>query len=87
MFILTNGLIICRSTFESSYDMVTPPPATPAGNPPASSTPTIAATQNTEAQTPTVRRTRTKTPAKRMVLKSSKLGPPFTTNPKKRKSL
>jgi len=85
MFILTGGLIICRSAFESSYDMATPPPTTPAGNPPASPTQTTTTTQKAEAEAPTIRWTRTKTPTKKMVLKFYKLGLLFTTYPKKRK--
>jgi len=57
----------------------TPAAATPTGNP----APTTATTQKTEAQAP--RRTRTKRVVKRKLVKSSKLGPHFTTYPKKRR--
>jgi len=54
----------------------TPAAATQTGNP----TPTTATTQKTKAQAP--RRTRMKSVVKRKLVKSSKLGPPFTTYPK-----
>jgi len=65
--------------------MATTPPATLVGNPPASPAPTTTITQKIEAEASTIKRTRTKTPTKRMVLKSFKLGHHFTTYPKKRK--
>jgi len=57
----------------------TPAAGTPTGNP----APTTTTIQKTEAQAP--KRTRVKSVLKRKLVKSSKLGPPFTTYPKKRR--
>ena len=79
---------------ETSNDIAPLPAATPEAATPAAATlaeetptrnptPTTATTQKTEAQAP--RRTRMKSVLKRKLVKSSKLGPPFTTYPKKRR--
>ena len=83
-------LVDDKRILETSNDMAPPPAATPLAGTPAATTsevgnpaPTTATTQKTEAQAP--RRTRIKSVVKRKLVKSSKLGPPFTTYPKKRR--
>ena len=83
---------------ETSSDMASPPTATQAATTleagtlavattseagtPVAATP-VTTTRKTEAQAP--RRTRIKTLVKKKLVKSYKLGPPFTTYPKKRR--
>jgi len=77
---LEAGTLAVATTSEAGTPVAaTPVTTTPTGNP----TPTTTTTRKTEAQAP--RRTRIKTLVKKKLVKSYKLGPPFTTYPKKRR--